>query len=343
MTTKRPGVRSFPRIIWIGRNIDLDRKILAIFEIDAYPTFIVLNRSGVMEFRQSGLGEDSQKELEGVINKALAESYSPTSTATGGASGNSAAPTSLGAVVAANTGNAGSTAATPPALVPLPLPLYVPLLAGLSAVANLNYLPDAAQNASASASAEFISPPDDVENGDADKGLYRNQFLGLSYKYPASLTPATAEALDQANEMATRWITGHSGGDRRSAVSLPRIIFQAGQNPRDAVPLVRISVEQLAQGVPLTLESLQEEADELRQHTGITVFAAPAQFIAAHGAGRVFRTDFQQSQSAPPTWQSSITTMIAGRYRVTVEILARSQAELNSLTASLASLTIAKQ
>lgn len=143
--------------------------------------------------------------------------------------------------------------------------------------------------------------------------------------------------------MATRWITGHSGGDRRSAVSLPRIIFQAGQNPRDAVPLVRISVEQLAQGVPLTLESLQEEADELRQHTGITVFAAPAQFIAAHGAGRVFRTDFQQSQSAPPTWQSSITTMIAGRYRVTVEILARSQAELNSLTASLASLTIAKQ
>src|SRR5208282_3452113 len=52
--------------------IDLSRKVREAFNVDAYPTFIVLDRDGVVRFRQSGVTAGlSEEELEEVIGKAL--------------------------------------------------------------------------------------------------------------------------------------------------------------------------------------------------------------------------------------------------------------------------------
>lgn len=51
--------------------IDLDRRVLSIFEINAFPTFIILGRDGTIRFRQSGLGQNSEQDLEKAINAAL--------------------------------------------------------------------------------------------------------------------------------------------------------------------------------------------------------------------------------------------------------------------------------
>ena len=322
--------------------IDLDRKILAIFEIDSFPTFIVLDRNGVIQFRQSGVGAGSQAELEKVINKALVQSYFPAPAGTEKILAKAGEPAS-----SASNANMGGASAIPSSpIAPASPPLYVPLRAGLVAAHTST---DAAE--SASPQKQFISPPEDVENGDADQGFYRNQFLGLSYRFPQSLTPATAEVLDQVNEMATRWIkehsavpedaTVHAGAAQESAISLPRIIFQASLNQRDAVPLVRITVEQMLRPQPLTVESLQREADNLKQRMGVAILTPPRQ--VASGQRNFFRTDFLRTQSDTPTWQSQIQALIAGRYRVTLEILARSQAELDTLATSAQSLTISKQ
>jgi thiol-disulfide isomerase/thioredoxin len=62
------------------------------FAVDSFPTYIVLNREGVIRFRQSGFGEDTGVDLEDAIKKALKEKPE------------------AGASVASSAGSGGATA-----------------------------------------------------------------------------------------------------------------------------------------------------------------------------------------------------------------------------------------
>jgi thiol-disulfide isomerase/thioredoxin len=57
--------------------IDLSGKVLRSFKIESFPTYIVLDKDGVIRFRQSGLGEFTQGDLEEAINKALKRQSDP--------------------------------------------------------------------------------------------------------------------------------------------------------------------------------------------------------------------------------------------------------------------------
>jgi thiol-disulfide isomerase/thioredoxin len=57
--------------------LDLTGEVQLQFEIDSFPTYIVFDKEGVILFRQSGLGESTQHELEDVIEKALRRPYTP--------------------------------------------------------------------------------------------------------------------------------------------------------------------------------------------------------------------------------------------------------------------------
>ena len=62
--------------------IDLPGSVEALFEVHEFPTYIVIDRSGVIQMRQSGLDNETGAQIEDAINKALKKPYNAESTAT---------------------------------------------------------------------------------------------------------------------------------------------------------------------------------------------------------------------------------------------------------------------
>jgi thiol-disulfide isomerase/thioredoxin len=57
--------------------IDLSGSVLKAFEIDSFPTYVLLDKDGVIRFRQSGFGDMTRGELEEAINKTLKRAPDP--------------------------------------------------------------------------------------------------------------------------------------------------------------------------------------------------------------------------------------------------------------------------
>jgi len=57
--------------------IDLSGDVLQAFNIDSFPTYIVLDKDGVIRYRQSGFGDATEGDLEDAINKALKRNSDP--------------------------------------------------------------------------------------------------------------------------------------------------------------------------------------------------------------------------------------------------------------------------
>lgn len=65
------------RMTW-AEYIDLSGDVQKAFEVDSYPTYIVLDKDGVVRFRQSGLSNFTGGELESEIDRALKRPSNPT-------------------------------------------------------------------------------------------------------------------------------------------------------------------------------------------------------------------------------------------------------------------------
>jgi thiol-disulfide isomerase/thioredoxin len=57
--------------------LDLSGSVGDSFNVDSYPTYIVVDKQGVVQYRQSGFGPTVAGELEDVINKALKKPFVP--------------------------------------------------------------------------------------------------------------------------------------------------------------------------------------------------------------------------------------------------------------------------
>lgn len=64
------------RMSW-SEYIDLSGAVQEAFQVDSYPTYIVLDKDGVIRFRQSGLSNFTGGDLEDVINKAIKRASDP--------------------------------------------------------------------------------------------------------------------------------------------------------------------------------------------------------------------------------------------------------------------------
>jgi hypothetical protein len=51
--------------------LDASRRVLQLFNVTVYPTFIVLDRDGIVRARRSGYGSDTDGWLEHEIKKTL--------------------------------------------------------------------------------------------------------------------------------------------------------------------------------------------------------------------------------------------------------------------------------
>lgn len=304
--------------------IDLDGRVLAIFENTAFPTFVVLDRDGGIQFRQSGLGADTETELETAINGALRRPF------TGNAS-TKEEKTSVNSA-AASTAPAASEAA-PSNDMAVDAAHWQASLLPLAAALAVTRPSDA--TTPLKGGARFAFPPDDVDNGDADAGVYRNEFLGLLYRLPQSWIADNPEQLEQENSQILQWTTDRASGTQ-SPVPVPKVVLEAKPDPRAKLPFVRITVQPAES---LTLDLVHNDADELKQRYGLTIQAAPQQTVT--GKHTFFRTTFQSASEQGSIWIASIET-VSNHCRVTLEIYAGSKPELDSLVATAQTLTISR-
>lgn len=57
--------------------LDSSGKLQERFKVDSFPTYVVVDKDGVIRFRQSGLSQDTQSDLEDAINKSLKKASDP--------------------------------------------------------------------------------------------------------------------------------------------------------------------------------------------------------------------------------------------------------------------------
>jgi thiol-disulfide isomerase/thioredoxin len=311
--------------------IDLDGQINGVFQINAFPTFIVLDRDGDVQFRQAGLGDDTETKIASAIDAALKRPLSlqpPASSAAPMTA--SGPPPSVDSAAVASSSRALFARQAQASLVPL---------GALEGEAPNSY---SAATPGASSVGNIVSPPEDVEEGDAQGNTYRNAFLGLRYNFPVGWTPAQPDLLDQLNQKSRRWMEDHPAPGSPASVAFPDTIFQASPGPRQGLPFVRITVALASWESPVmrgatSVDMLSHEADDLKNRLGATVLAPP-QAIAI-GTGQAYRLDFELPLANPPVWATTVETLVHGRYRVSLEIYASSQQELNALAATVRYLT----
>ncbi|MGC2420393.1 MAG: TlpA disulfide reductase family protein [Candidatus Acidiferrales bacterium] len=287
---------------------DQDGQIQNLFEIQGYPTYVVLRRDGTIALQQTGLGADTAEELTGIITRELEKAY--------------VAPVEPSA----------PTASTPPP------PALAAARTGSASSA------EAASARAASAPIELVFPPSDVENGDAEGNIYRNEFLGLSYKFPAAWTAATPEILDQLNNIQSQQMQARGASETSAPagpngfvrVPFPEIIFRASPDDRGRMPAVTLKVAQTSDSAQ---EWARRQAEMLKQQ-GLAILAPPHELTV--GKRQFFRTDFEAAQADSPGWTAMIETSLGQRFVVTLEIRARSRQELDELAATAQTISVSK-
>jgi thiol-disulfide isomerase/thioredoxin len=99
--------------------IDLSGDVQSAFKIESFPTYIVLDKDGVVRYRQSGLGESTQGDIEDAINKALKRNSDPALLAAASVPATSTpAGTAGDASAAARNSNRGAANPQQPQLAP---------------------------------------------------------------------------------------------------------------------------------------------------------------------------------------------------------------------------------
>lgn len=148
------------RMDW-SQYIDLSGDVLHAFKVESFPTFVVLDKDGVIRFRQSGEGPTTEGDLEDAIGKYLKRESDPKLAAAAAAE---AAPV-------VNSSNPGG--APPPA-------------AGSSASSTasksaIDAKPDNFPKSS------FIG----LEVASITGNVYKNEILGITFQFPQGWTAAS--------------------------------------------------------------------------------------------------------------------------------------------------------
>ena len=281
--------------------IDLSRQVQQVFDINAFPTFVVLDGNGIIRFRQSGLSDQTQGGMEDAINKALKRPLQP-----------SPDPVASAAPPSAQSG-------VPPAQIPAP-PVTEKTIEDSSAqttsVETSTISGDVYRNRFLGFSYEFPS------------GWIAAKPEGLRAANESIAASAKAFALQQHPE---------SGGTPH--IMVPKIIFYAsrrgeGDGQRFAIPSLRITAMEWS--LPeLTLDTVKRDAERM-EGAGMNLMRSPE--VYSIGEQQLFRADFENTRTNPHSWMCHIQTVVEG-YLHTLEIFAADKQELEQLARTTQSLS----
>jgi thiol-disulfide isomerase/thioredoxin len=310
------------RMDWF-QYIDLPGEVLHAFKVDSFPTFVVLDKDGVIRFRQSGEGPETEIELEDAINKYLKRESDPKLAAAAAAEASSASTAS-----APNTSHAASsnpaTAANSNA-------------AGASSPGRETKSPDV----------RFSTPPG-IEGGVVDGNTYKNAALGMTFQFPQNWRAADPESLHALNERVEAGakaaiLQQHPDFANSASQNLivPKTVFYVSRKGKwDGqhinIPSMRISA--ISSGLDsVTLDAFEKMIKNMATASGMKIIGAASEFrVNKHS---FVRADFERSVGAARIYQSFLQT-IAGDYLLTIEIYAYSLDELQQVADSLQSMSI---
>lgn len=289
--------------------IDLSDKVQEAFKVDSIPTYVVLDKDGVIRFRQSGFDESTESDIEEAINKALKRVSDPALAA-------AAAESTVSATSSSNASDSKTS---------------VPSGTGDE------------KTAPGDAAAEPLSL---IESGTVSGNTYKNEDLQIAYEFPQGWTAEKPESLHAANarkEAAMRVAILQQHPELADSLHLtaPQFMLYASRNgqgdaERLSVPSLRVSaVRTRLDDVNLDLFDKLTKNMALAQK--MKLIASASKFtVKDHD---FVRADFERSAGASDLYYSYVQT-VSGDYLVTIEILASSQEDLQRIAASLQSMVI---
>lgn len=304
-----------------SQYIDLSGAVLHAFKVESFPTFIVLDKDGVIRFRQSGEGPTIEGDLEDAIGKYLKRESDPKLAAAAAAEASSPSPAS-----APNTSRSASSKT--------------------STAANSNAsAPSSSRRENIWADPDSSSPPG-IEGGVITENTYKNAALGMTFQFPQNwhaANPDTLHSLNQSAQAAAKAtiLQPHPEFANSPNLLMPTMVFYASRKggwdgQHVEVPSIRVSA------IPSRLDSLH--LDMFQQMMTNKAIASGLKMIGTVSEFHVnkhpfVRADFQRSVGAISVYQSFVQT-IAGDYLLTLEIYAYSLDELQQVAASLQSISI---
>jgi thiol-disulfide isomerase/thioredoxin len=278
--------------------LDNSGTVSGTFDVDSFPTYIVVDKEGVIRYRQSGFGGTVGSELEDIINKALKRPFvAGQLTEKTGATGANAVPATTSRVAA----QAQTAAPSPP-------------------IAN------ALQNVPAA------TPSSETPAG----GTYHNGALGFTYPYPKGWTPATAAEISAANAKIreTPSPTPAPGQPHTNTAAYAELLFYAHGPGKDdgtfhGVPSVKItSLESV--GAMLNVDVMKRDSGDIVK-TGLTSVRDPEKFSV--NDQNLYRMDFKDTHTGQ-IWVAVIETIVYD-HLLTIEIRAETPVQLDLLVATV--------
>ena len=290
------------RMDWF-QYIDLPGKVLGAFKVDSFPTFVVLDKDGVIRFRESGEGSSTQMELEDAINKYLKRESDP----------------KLAAAAAAEAASTSMTAGANPA------PALGTDTKGSS------------DSSSSLFGIEASSISGNTYKNDALSMSYEFPRGWIAAK------PESLHALNDRSESGAKAAILQQHPELADSLrfSTPKVVFYAsrkgdGDGQHLGLPSLRITT------VPSRLDSLrlstfQQMMDHMANAAGLKLIGAASEYeLNKH---QFLRADFERAAGGIHVYQSYVQTL-SEDYLLTIEIFASSPEELRQVAASVQAMSI---
>jgi thiol-disulfide isomerase/thioredoxin len=293
------------RMDW-KEHADLSGQVRDAFEIEALPTYVVLDKDGVVRLRRVGFGSSIGSEIEEAVDKALKKAPDP----------------KLAAAVAA--ASSAETTGRPE------IAETIPGQPGSDSSAAAESDDDPVENGTVTGNLYH----------NEELGLSCRFPGGWTAAKPEALrarNAATYAAMKTALEKQARDMPGEVH------MVVPRTIFYA--SPRGGGSATSLDVPSIlitaTEGMmeELSLDSVAPNARAF-ERAGLKMMGEPQEFAA--GEQHCFRTDFADTARTPQRWLTRIDTTVEG-YVISVQIIAGSQQELSRIAATAGSLAFAKQ
>jgi thiol-disulfide isomerase/thioredoxin len=292
--------------------LDSSSTVLEAFKVDSFPTYIVMDKDGVIRFRQSGLSSMTQGDLEEAINKALKRTSDP-------------------ALAKAAAADGGAVSDEEPAAPPK-------REAGersveTSAAASVSH-------ADEDSTPSFAAP----EGGQIKGNVYTNRELEMRFEFPATWTAAKIETLHAANQETIHSALAalqkqHPEITTPPLILGPKAIFYASKRGDGSVQratLSSIRIQALETDRKLTEELFRNTTQRMGASDLLEVTPPTAFEVKQH---KFIRAEFERRSGALHYYQG-IAQTDAGDYLLTIDWFAASLDELRTIGESLQKMEI---
>jgi thiol-disulfide isomerase/thioredoxin len=292
--------------------LDSSSELQEAFNIDSFPTYIVVDKDGVIRFRQAGLSQDTQNDLEDAINKALKRDSDPVLAK---AAAEGWREDARGGADAEEKGEA----ARAPAKVET----------------------STIRIADASPAKVPATPLLPVETATATGNVYTNEHLRLRYEFPAGWRAAKPEEVHESNQRSETAIRAllekqHPELAGSAHIAVPEVVFYAskrgdGEPQKPVLNSIRI-VAQVTQRDTVDEDGFGQLTARMINVSQLKQVGNTANFeVKGH---KFMRADFERTNGALHYYQSLAQT-VAGDYLLQIECFAPSVEELKQITDSL--------